>query len=69
MLSNTVSLNPTTNEVELTYLYGESRETLLEQTFEAFTDRVTTNSYTISMNKTVVNGVVKVVFATVAPTP
>jgi hypothetical protein len=68
MLSNTVSLNPITNEVELTYLYGESRETLLEQTFERFTDKVAAGD-TITMTKTVVNGVVKVVFATVAPTP
>jgi|AntAceMinimDraft_6_1070360.scaffolds.fasta_scaffold13372_2 hypothetical protein len=68
MLSNTVSLNPITNEVELTYLYGESRETLLEQTFERFTDKVVAGD-TITMTKTVVNGVVKVVFATVAPTP
>lgn len=65
-LQFSITLDPQTNEPQLVFLMGESRESLQEQTFESFIDGIIESGRAVNVSKNTANGVVttKFVYAT-----
>ena len=66
MLQFKVQLNES-NETEIVFQYGESKESLEEQVFDGFVDNVENDGYTLSLARAVQNGVVTVKLQAIEP--